>query len=174
MVNLVHVEAVACRLSFVADAAAKVVLVQESPEIALFCVGTQSYEAEADDNRISADGLASNIKKSIQTMLPTYAVPRFIEEIDTIPRTLSGKVDRMKLPELSKFAASGVHIDRTALPHAAGLALTLQLTSEQALALRPFDSLLDLVPCNDDVAFAGVDGRAPLTYQVSLVSIYVL
>lgn len=78
-------------------------VLQQQPGVRQAVVGVHRRDGDArlvawllldDDVRLSIDGL----RNSLRAMLPAYMVPQHFVEIDTLPLTGSGKVDRARLP----------------------------------------------------------------------------
>ena len=92
MVNLVHIEAEARMIPEITNVAATSFTVREQLELALFYV--QAEGTGAQHSLSPAD-----VRAALALSLPTYAVPRFVTAIEALPLTISGKIDRKKLPE---------------------------------------------------------------------------
>jgi acetyl-CoA synthetase len=53
-----------------------------------------------------SDELAEQIKEHVRRQLSAYAYPRRVEFVDDLPKTLTGKIRRIKLRELELERAS--------------------------------------------------------------------
>ena len=87
-VELQEIESVLRDDPVVMGAAVRIVHVHGLPEIAAYIVPAQGAT-------IDRDATARRLK----ARLPDYMVPRFLETIDALPFTTSGKIDRKSLPE---------------------------------------------------------------------------
>jgi acyl-coenzyme A synthetase/AMP-(fatty) acid ligase len=106
MVNLAHVDAVACALATVADAGSKAVTAAGGEvAVALFVVPAEGG--------VTLD--AAQVRRELRERLPAYAMPAFVERVEALPRNENGKLVRAELPELGGPAGHQQAV-RTLLP----------------------------------------------------------
>jgi non-ribosomal peptide synthetase-like protein len=97
-IELKEIEAVVLDLPQVAQAAVTTFELEEGVfEIVAYYALKQGVELPRHE-----------ITQALRSKLPAYMVPAFLEQVDTIPTTLSGKADYKRLPEpqLQRFSAA--------------------------------------------------------------------
>lgn len=96
-IELGEIEHQLCRLVQVEEAA---VLLRDDPSGQTALV---AYIRFAEGMEVTKDALNAQLEK----FLPTYMVPSFYHFMETFPRTISGKLDRKKLPGLFHDSGAG-------------------------------------------------------------------
>ena len=58
------------------------------------------------DETLFATGVLPDVRRHLADHLPEYMVPNFVSELDAMPRTPNGKIDRRSLPAVAPAQAS--------------------------------------------------------------------
>lgn len=104
---------------------------------------------------VSAGGAPDRLVRYLRDRLPPTLIPAVITELDTLPRTSSGKTDRSRLPE-PDWTRAAAHV-RSAMP----------VTAEERIVLAAWRRVLgaDRIGLDDD--FFGLGGHSLLMTQLA-------
>nr|WP_160167946.1 non-ribosomal peptide synthetase [Caballeronia insecticola] len=90
-------------------------VIAAQPEVNAVCVGTYAHQGSiALVAWYGASGLApTELRRRLETRLPSYMIPAFLVPVDAWPLNLNGKVDRARLPapNVSSARAAGRDFD---------------------------------------------------------------
>ncbi|WP_409978024.1 non-ribosomal peptide synthetase [Pseudomonas sp. C9-3] len=102
------------------------------PEVSAVYIGTQEHQGSlALVAWYTAEGLTpAQLRRSIETLLPSYMIPAFLIPVPIWPLTLNGKIDRARLP------APGVPVTQTAVPDMDPLESTVRSVWAATLGLE--------------------------------------
>jgi benzoate-CoA ligase len=111
-VSPADVEACLVRHSAVSEAAVIGVQVEDVSRIKAFVIGSgdrsAGLSANVADRSADPEGLADELRRWCKSNLRRYEYPHFIEFVDDLPRTPTGKVQRYKLREAEAARAAAL------------------------------------------------------------------
>ena len=90
-IELGEIEATIREVSSVKDCTVVVSEINSEKQLVAYFIPTESSVEEAD--------AVNDIRSSVRMKLPPYMVPTYVIQIDSFPLTLSGKLDKKRLPE---------------------------------------------------------------------------
>lgn len=101
-VDLGEIENVLLEDPAVAEAVAALIPVSDAPdaprELAAYLVRSVDGEVSDEDSRDEDEALVRRMYQTLQSRLPGYMVPSFLDVVAALPTMPSGKVDRNRLP----------------------------------------------------------------------------